>query len=444
MRRVLTMLLLAAAALPAATEREVAEWALRWEGTVTIEGASAPISNLDQIPAGDFHISAIELTGGVMHPIELTRLAGLTHLRDLYLPGPVWNPGGGNEAKTGVFQALSTLTNVERVGFGWHYNARIEVGDKDFAQLNTWTNLRQLRCSQCSISKLDLSTVFPKLEDLDLSFNPFTDEGMAGLANLKNLRVLMLRDTLVTDDGLKYLKDLTNLEVLDLSGTKVSNKGIEYLRNLKSMRRLNLLGATADDSAMDILSGMPRLQVLNLYRTRITNSGVAKLESLKQLTDVDLRYTLVTSNGIDALHAAVPAARIQAVLASAPKKLGAGAAHPADSSPAAIAAWVKAIGGKSELSGNAITAIDLSSTPVSDAQLESLTGLASIEKLNLSVTQVSDLGLSSIAKMTGLKELNLNSTTVSDNGVAKLATLSKLENLHLGVTLVKGPGLDGL
>ncbi|HVV46327.1 MAG TPA: hypothetical protein VHC72_14035, partial [Bryobacteraceae bacterium] len=131
MRRALTVLLLAAAALPAATEREVAEWVLRWEGTVTIEGTPAPISNIDQIPAGDFHISAIELTGGVMHPIELTKLEGLTHLRDLYLPGPVWNPGGGNEDKAGVFKAFSTLTNVERLGFGWHYNARIEVGDKD-------------------------------------------------------------------------------------------------------------------------------------------------------------------------------------------------------------------------------------------------------------------------------------------------------------------------
>ncbi|HEU5022364.1 MAG TPA: hypothetical protein VFT60_10745, partial [Bryobacteraceae bacterium] len=284
MRRVLTLLLLAAAALPAATEREVAEWVLRWEGTVTLEGAAAPISNVDQIPAGDFHVSAIELTGGVMHPIELTKLAGLTHLRDLYLPGPVWNPGGGNEDKTGVFQAFSTLTNVERLGFGWHYNARIEVGDKDFGQLTTWTNLRQLRCSQCSISKLNLS-MFPKLQDLDLSFNPFTDEGMAGLAGLKDLRRLLLRDTLVTDEGLKYLKDLTNLEELDLSGTKITNKGIEYLRGLKSMRRLNLLGAQADDSAMEILSGMPQLEVLNLYRTKITNSGVAKLETLKQLKD---------------------------------------------------------------------------------------------------------------------------------------------------------------
>jgi hypothetical protein len=66
---------------------------------------------------------------------------------------------------------------------------------------------------------------FAKLQDLDLSYNPFTDEGMAGLAGLKDLRRLMLRDTLVTDEGLKYLKDLTQLEEIDLSGARVTDKG---------------------------------------------------------------------------------------------------------------------------------------------------------------------------------------------------------------------------
>src|SRR4051812_31082347 len=103
--RLLAAILVFAAAANAATEREVAEWVLRWEGTVIVEGSSAPITNLSQIPAGDFHISSIELTGGVMHPIELLKLEGLTHLRELYLPGPIWNPGGGNEDKTGVFKA---------------------------------------------------------------------------------------------------------------------------------------------------------------------------------------------------------------------------------------------------------------------------------------------------------------------------------------------------
>src|SRR5580658_8570344 len=248
MRWVLAGFLIFAVAAQAADEREIAEWVLRWEGTVLIEGAAAPINNVSQLPGGDFHIAAIELTGGVMHPVELKKLEGLTHVRELYLPGPIWNPGGGNEDKVGVFQSLATLTGVERLAFGWHYNAQMEVGDKEIGALFAWTGLKQLRCSQCSLSKLNLSP-FAKLQDLDLSYNAFTDQGMAGIAGLKDLRRLMLRDSLVTDEGLKYLKDLSNLEELDLSGARVTDKGIEYLSGLKSMRRLNLQSAQATDDA---------------------------------------------------------------------------------------------------------------------------------------------------------------------------------------------------
>ena len=244
----------------AANERDLAEWVLRWEGTVLLEGASQPLNDISQIPTGEIHIAAIDLTGAVMRPIELRRLEGLTHLRQLYLAGPIWNPGGGKEDKTGVFKSLATLTGVEKLAFGWHYNAQMEIGDKDIGELFTWTDLKDLRCSQCRLSSLNLSP-FTKLRNLDLSYNPFTDKGMEGIGKLKDLRRLMLKDTLVTDEGLKYLSNLTNLEELDLSGARVTDKGIEYLRNLKSMRRLNLLGAQATDSAMDVIAGMKNLEV---------------------------------------------------------------------------------------------------------------------------------------------------------------------------------------
>ena len=89
---------------------------------------------------------------------------------------------------------------MERLAFGWHYNAHMEVGDKDIGELFSWTGLRELRCSQCRLENLSLAP-FEKLQSLDLSYNPFTDKGMEGLAGLKDLRRLLLRDSLVTDDG---------------------------------------------------------------------------------------------------------------------------------------------------------------------------------------------------------------------------------------------------
>ena len=69
-----------------------------------------PCTDVSQLPAGDIHLTGIDLTGAVMRPVELRKLEGLTHLRELYLPGPIWNPGGGKEDKTGVFKTLRTLT----------------------------------------------------------------------------------------------------------------------------------------------------------------------------------------------------------------------------------------------------------------------------------------------------------------------------------------------
>src|SRR5271169_5881585 len=100
MRLGIAALLLFAASAYAASERDLAEWVIRWEGSVVLEGAREPLHDVSQIPPRDIHIAAIDLTAGVMRPVEFKRIEGLSHLRELYLPGPIWNPGAGNEDKT--------------------------------------------------------------------------------------------------------------------------------------------------------------------------------------------------------------------------------------------------------------------------------------------------------------------------------------------------------
>ena len=137
-----------------------------------------------------------------MQPAELAKLDGLLSLRELYLPGPIWNPGGGNEDSTAAFKALATLTGVEKLYFGWHYNAQINIADRNIAQLAHLTELQDFRCSQCRLANANLSS-FTKLRNLDLSYTAFSDKALEGLAALKDLRRLNLRDTMVTDEGLE-------------------------------------------------------------------------------------------------------------------------------------------------------------------------------------------------------------------------------------------------
>jgi len=105
------------------------------------------------LPPGEIRIVGIDLTGAVMHPTELVKLGGLLSLRELYLPGPIWNPGGANEDAAEVFNALATLKNIQKLHFGWHYNSQINVRDTEMRALMALTEMTDLRCSQCRLTK---------------------------------------------------------------------------------------------------------------------------------------------------------------------------------------------------------------------------------------------------------------------------------------------------
>ena len=144
MFRITSTLILFVQIAAAASDREIAEWVLRWEGHVTVAGRAQPLRDVSQL-TDDIHITGVDLTPVVMPPKELVKLEGLKDLRELYLPGPVWNPGGGREDSTAAFKTLATLTSVERLAFGWSYNARISIRDSDIKQLTGWTKLKELR-----------------------------------------------------------------------------------------------------------------------------------------------------------------------------------------------------------------------------------------------------------------------------------------------------------
>ena len=77
MFRIVIALYLASTFVHAASQREIAEWAIRWEGRVTLEGSRKPLHDISQLPAGEFRIVGIDLTGAVMYPTELEKLGGL-------------------------------------------------------------------------------------------------------------------------------------------------------------------------------------------------------------------------------------------------------------------------------------------------------------------------------------------------------------------------------
>src|SRR5262245_57876550 len=112
----------------------------------------------------------------------------------------------------------------------------------------------------------------------------------------------------------------------------------------------------------------------------------------------------------------------------------------ADEADDAAEAMVKKLGGSvrrdDQRAGKPIVGVVLSLSDCTDADLQKLAGLKSLESLALYRTAVTDTGLKELAGLTSLKTLDLIATKVTDAGMKELAGLKSLEFLHLGNTAV--------
>ena len=214
---------------------------------------------------------------------------------------------------------------------------------------------------------------------------------------------------------------------------------------MTKLKKLNLQGAALTDEGIRHLADMTGLEELNLYGTKVTNVGVEVLKDLKHLSVVDLRYTRVTGAGVDRLRASVPRCEVSFLDPSVRPGLPEGADRiVAGEGDAAVAQWVRSIGGQAVIEDGQLREISLASTSVTDELLRNLEGLKHLRKLELGSTEIGDLGVQHLAGLTSLEELDLDGTTISDEGLAPLAGLTGLRELGLSHTQITGAGLKHL
>jgi len=233
---VIALVLFLLASVAFAADRDAAEWTIRKHGRVMLNGDRQPISSLSELPKGAFQITGVDLTGTVLDPKELEHLAGLEHVRELFLPGSAFTPASGSRLESNdQLKVIAGMKELERLQFSLHFLPYFNVTDAGLATFAGLTNLKELRCAQCRVSKRGLDP-FVNLESLDMSYSQFSNDAMASLEGMHNLRRLYLRDDSITDDALKHIAGLTKLEELDLYGVKLSDAGIAHLKDLKVMR----------------------------------------------------------------------------------------------------------------------------------------------------------------------------------------------------------------
>jgi hypothetical protein len=100
---------------------------------------------------------------------------------------------------------------------------------RDLPAVTTLSLRRNSRLSDEGLAKL--SERFPKLEQLLLLFNNFTDAAMDHVAPLTGLRVLDLRGCMkIGDAGVSKLAPLVNLERLKIRSPEVTDAAMETIR----------------------------------------------------------------------------------------------------------------------------------------------------------------------------------------------------------------------
>ena len=183
-------------------------------------------------------------------------LKHLKNLRRLEFGGPQLSAAG--------LASLPELTKLEHLGF-----SSTHIDDRGLANLKDLPQLRGLSFYCC---------------------RGITDEGVAHLAGLKNLKSLQLyredslfkpdpKEKLVTDAGLENVKGLAELEYLNLMGQDITDTGLERLKGLTNLKKLYVSGDGITDAGLGHLKGLLHLERLHLFQTRVTPAGKAALRA---------------------------------------------------------------------------------------------------------------------------------------------------------------------
>ncbi|MBZ0188768.1 MAG: DUF4240 domain-containing protein [Candidatus Obscuribacterales bacterium] len=95
-----------------------------------------------------------------------------------------------------------------------------------------------------------------------------------------------------------------------------------------------------------------------------------------------------------------------------------------------------------DLPGDGIHTLDMSRTPVQDAQLINLERLKGLKVLELAYTAISNTGIEILSSLTSLHTLGLTNTAISNSGLSPLCRLTNLKELWLNGTLIDDEGAE--
>jgi len=132
-----------------------------------------------------------------------------------------------------------------------------------------------------------------------------TDEDLAHLDALPNVRQLNLRGTKITGTGLQHLP--LGLETLDLTDTSVQADLLQDLPDLPYLKELRLNRMAVGDSVVEVLGRYPLLRHLEIDSTAISDEGLRRLLELNPaLERIEMRGATASTESSSDLAGAYP------------------------------------------------------------------------------------------------------------------------------------------
>lgn len=142
-----------------------------------------------------------------------------------------------------------------------------------------------------------------KLRTLYLIDEPVSAQGLRLLVDLPLERLHCSPN--VDNEALKYLGQVTSLTTLSVDGP-VTDDGIAHLTELDELRHLSFGNSRITGSQVQRLSTLPKLTSLGFSRSPFDDPGLMKLADFPALQQVTLYRTDVTIKGISAFRARRP------------------------------------------------------------------------------------------------------------------------------------------
>jgi len=229
--------------------------------------------------------------------VGLDELVKASQLRSLRMSGPLVISRLTPQGMTALGQ-LTQLESLHLTNWGDSAKGVRSITDESIAAWNGLVKLEELNVSAAEIGDASLRVLggLPEMRSIQLhGVLNVTDDGLAPLAGLSRLEMLILPDSQITGPGVGALTGMARLQTVSLARAPLEDSGMTELAKINSLRQLDISRTKITDGGLaDFAGKLPLLTRLNLAETNISDEGAAALLNRPQLQEVDVTGTNLT------------------------------------------------------------------------------------------------------------------------------------------------------